>query len=720
MWEWKRIFLQKKIIVALLGFLLFNAALFWHSERDLREYRLAMNAEEAAYQADYADKLAGIEENAAKMKQTASMGGENNFSVRNIDKTVADFQLAGRVSLEAGPSAGLSALTESRFTDFCILAFLIVVVLVIIEEQKKGLSGFIFVTKNGRLPVTVLRFTALMAASLTATAVFLLENICLCVWMYGGLGSLGRAVQSVSLFENVTLEISVGTYLLLYWLWKALAVGCLAMLFWLLSMRFRNSVAAVGGTALLLTAEYLAYTLIAPQSPLQALKYLNLFGYLDSSYYIRTYLNLNLFGYPVSIYTCMAILLPVFYLFLFGIALLFGRRYPAAEMRRRTRADRKWRSILGRSGLFGQEAYKLLWTQKGILILAALAAVCIWRYSDEAVHYDSDLQLYVNYMEILQGPVLPEKHRYPEGEVETLDRKIEEQEALLTLAAEGITAITEGEIKTAENTIQALQKYRAVTEQLLSHTERLEGLSERGIRGYYVNRLGYEYLWDFLGENERTADMLLMLFAVILLFSGAQAWEREQNTADYMASMPCGRRSIWLRRCGLTAILTFLICLLVTGSRYLMASGKFGFSMWDAPVQSLDRFADCSLNISILTMAVLLFFMQALLLFCLALAVQLISLFCRRVIVSMCVSVLIFLLPAIGSYAGLPQLAFLSAAGVLDTANFWNDGGSVNWPVSVLGILLVGIAGFAGWKMLAGTEKTGIERKGGRIWSRKN
>ena len=31
----------------------------------------------------------------------------------------------------------------------------------------------------------------------------------------------------------------------------------------------------------------------------------------------------------------------------------------------------------------------------------------------------------------------------------------------------------------------------------------------------------------------------------IPVFERAEAWEREQNTADYMASMPCGRRSIW-------------------------------------------------------------------------------------------------------------------------------------------------------------------------------
>ena len=79
------------------------------------------------------------------------------------------------------------------------------------------------------------------------------------------------------------------------------------------------------------SVSFILYAVISQASKLSPLKYLNIIGLLKTENLYGSYLNFNLFGYPISRLACSWVLILLFALIGISITYLFKRYKPAKQ-----------------------------------------------------------------------------------------------------------------------------------------------------------------------------------------------------------------------------------------------------------------------------------------------------------------------------------------------------------------------------------------------------
>lgn len=252
--------------------------------------------------AEYGHYLESIRTNRDTLRDISVFGGQtkNSFSVRNLDKSAADYEnLQGR-NICFTPSRGITSAMEDPSTDLLLfLALLLFMGSLMMEEKEKKLFFITRCTRYGRLQNICAKLLALLIHSLAVTALFYAVN--LIFWgQCTGWWDFGASLQSLAPYRESCLPVSIGDYILLSILTKALVffgigalLTALCMLSDIAALPFLTA-AALSGASLLL------YVTIPAGSASAPLKYLNPAGLLRTENLYGAYLNFNLLGYPVS------------------------------------------------------------------------------------------------------------------------------------------------------------------------------------------------------------------------------------------------------------------------------------------------------------------------------------------------------------------------------------------------------------------------------------
>ena len=132
---------------------------------------------------------------------------------------------------------------------------------------------------------------------------------------------MGRALQSVELLGRLPVLGTVGSFLTRYFLLRIAAVF-LSLLLWLLLTAVNHVKYTIIVAADVLVAEYSLYTFMPVQSGLYGLKYFNIFTHISLSDHYTNYLNIDLFGYPLGIWSISQLALLPLCLLLAAVCLL--------------------------------------------------------------------------------------------------------------------------------------------------------------------------------------------------------------------------------------------------------------------------------------------------------------------------------------------------------------------------------------------------------------
>lgn len=250
-----------------------------------------------------------------------------SFSLKNINKTVADFENVRQVRLSLENEDAVSAYLNCNIGNYLMVIFLAMLVTVLLEERKKGLWMFVYATENGRCSLAGYRVVAVAMAAVLGTLLLELENIFLIGLYHGGFGDLSRAAQSNPDFKGCVLSLSMGMFLVLSVCLKILLAFCCGLLLWLIAS-LQNTMVAFGFLVGFLGLEAYAYTNIGVQSTINALKYLNIFAFFDSGHILITYRNVNVFGMPLHPGEVLLRGIPIVLLMLVCGIVISAKRYP--------------------------------------------------------------------------------------------------------------------------------------------------------------------------------------------------------------------------------------------------------------------------------------------------------------------------------------------------------------------------------------------------------
>lgn len=623
-----------------------------------------------SYILGYTDTIQGILDRADKQMKDTGVFQKDSFAGRNIVKTKGDFEKILYVEPQVSEQYSYEILFNYNISDFIMIIPILTVVLIVLDERKKGLWEFTYSMSGGRVRLAVSRI-ATMAVSAVITAILVyIENLIIAGSIGGGYGDLSIPIQSVWVCERVVLSVSIWQYLLIILMWKILVLALVGLFVMGLALLLKGYMKVFFIGAVVLIAEYMAYDGIDIHSKYSMFKYINIFAWFDSEWCMRNYLNLNIFGYPVSLYAAMCTAVPILLLIAAIFVIMSGRVRPFAIRAGRLKklADKAMVKIkpYRYENMLMTECYKQFFVQRIWIIILLAILLGISFYDGEEVGYDYKGTLYQKYMEMITGSVKEEKRDYLENELKVWQEKYDEQAKIL----ENSDGLTETEIKTAEAKKEQYAISIECVNELISEVNRLLEETEKGADVKIINMVSYRYL---LGENsyERNIkDAMIILTLAVLVASVILSSENTMNVRGFLKSTKFGRKKFMVCKYVVLFIEELIIFIPVIVSTILTVNEKYKITWLNASVKSLDFAYDFPVDVSIGAAIVIEYIIMFLILYAVMVFVMFISSRMKNITAAVVLSMAVIVMPAAFYYIGFSGVSVFTVLDEL-TVSRW-------------------------------------------------
>lgn len=538
--------------------------------------------------AKYEDYLTGIDETARKMTGISLFADPDSFSYKNIAKTPGDFAHLKGSELEIAPSKGVEMATGFLATDL-IGSIMIMTVVVTIVTREKELNQIALsrTTFKGRASLGIAKLFTCFTAAFIAEILLYAVNFAVSYFTYG-FGDLSRQIQSVYDFNGSNLKISVLEYFILFLIAK-LAVYCVfAGLIYLVTVISNTAVKVYGILVVTIAAEAVLYYTIPSASYLCPLKYVNILAYANTKDLFSSYLNLNLFGKPVNYMAVFSISIAVMLVAFSVIAVLIFSKQRVLKSRTKKFSLAKFSIFKGRTtNLFLQECYKIFIGGKALLILIVFAAATFLAYEPIRESFSSaDEVYYKQYMLKYEGGYTADKQKM-----------IDEEERKFT---EAQTNMAEELANTDGDGIFIMMKYQEILapqfafEQVKTHADYLKSTGN----GEFVYDSGYKLLTgdESAGNKDLTLGLTAMAMVICCLVYVYSA-EYQTGANVLLKTSARGRGETFIIKFAIGMIIVTVIYVLTYAPYFYNVLNAYGTRGIDAPICSLETFADRDMSI---------------------------------------------------------------------------------------------------------------------------
>ncbi len=248
--------------------------------------------------ATYREYREGILTNAKRMVLFSSFS-DGSFARKNVEKTAGHFAQMEPVEITEGPFLGVEKFFSPVTAALELIFLFLAGYLLFIQENENGIRSLLYVTRYGKTRLFLAKTAVHILCVAAATLVMYGSNFLILNAQYG-LGDLSRSIQSVPKYRSCGNVLSVGGVL-----FSGIAViiyllASLTVLFGFLCIWGKRTIFSVLLFFGCVAVSVLCYMQIPINSALGWLKYVNPVFCLDVGEVLGKYVNLNLFGSPVS------------------------------------------------------------------------------------------------------------------------------------------------------------------------------------------------------------------------------------------------------------------------------------------------------------------------------------------------------------------------------------------------------------------------------------
>lgn len=596
MLELKRILWNGKTLL-LFGILLLLHGIFFVFQCNGEKSITPVGEELTAYIDGYDAYMTSVQDNVSMMKENPLFSQADSFVYRNLIKTGEDYREIADITPVEGENRGVMAVFQFTLSTFILLLIGVYIVLCFLAERQKGLYLLVRCTERGRTVLSLQRIGILCLGVFGAAVILYGSIFVISTVVFPGC-DMARPVQSIPEFGNVIGHYSIGTYLMLYVLRKAL--GCLfacLLLYFCMSL-FRSSFCIVA-FFLLMLGEYALYAFIIPTGRWSVFKYINLYTYTFCGTDYANYYNLNVLGKPMNTVGSSDLFVVLGTVVMVIVCLLqYARQYPRSEYRI-LKVIEKLRVFVSRHkpscSLMTWELKKVLFSQKGLFLMALLIYLA-YSASVESNYMDFRSQYVVHWYEDFAGEITEESVQRMWDTRTEMEEEIELWEDSLAKQQQykEERMMWGGDVSMLEWYIQKLQKAILENERQITGLNVVIGQAESGLE--YTLETGRSIMlidggaYELLLQNDKQTifrNYLYTLLAVILVLSGIMACEKSAHMEMLLHSMYRGRGQVMARK-----ILILLgVCIVTTLSIHLVQYFQIGevltFADKEVPVQSI-------------------------------------------------------------------------------------------------------------------------------------
>lgn len=599
-------------------------------ENIMKRHFYRRELEQAALIRDYKDYLSGIDESAKNMTSVSIFADKNSFTYRNISITPAAYDSVKNVVPEYSPSQGILMAIDNNSTDIMLIFIVLAAVTVLfIKEREASVIGLLKPLKYGRHKLAAVKTLAVLSVCVLFGFIVCGSSLLIGGFRFG-LGDLSRPIQSVEGFLGCSLPITVGQAMILIYLFKIAAVFLAGLIFECLCTALFSGFAYLGA-GVIAAAEIFLYVTVENTSWVSSLGKINLAAFVQSSEIFKTYLNINLFGYPRNIITVTAISLAAGILLAYvGEMLLFSRisvkDYKSAQKIPSVRYIPK--------KPFAYGLYKAFVTHRGAFIILLIAAVQIYFAINYTISYNADDLRYHSYCDTLSDMTEEEARQYISDE----SARFEELHNSLSSADSSSTQKIYDELKAEQGFIKAKEQQQYI-----------DTLGSPNKAMFY--QTGWRRLFGADGFNEDMTLALLAALGISFALSPLISYDNRRRLGFLLYTNKYGREKYYGRNLALTVLISFLISAAINVPHFIGVLSLYKTEGAEFSVRCIEEF-NGFFDISIASYAILLLFLRTVFLVLCGIIVLYISSKCGSTYTALLISLAIFAMPVMLFLAG--------------------------------------------------------------------
>lgn len=598
------------------------------------------------YQNDYPAYIKSILKNAQNLSSKKLFSNKTSYSYKSIQKSANDFSKNKNIKLSLVNDLPVSAVLNYQIGDFILI--LICLFMAISFVSEKNVNLLINTCKNGRRILKMKQLPILILFSLFFSFAIYISEMLISLKIYDAPMNLYALIQSTDIFSDCILHINFLQLFAIHILFKAIIASMIALAIWLF-ISLSSNIILVSAIAGVITAiELLLYKNISAQSNLSIFKTFNIFSLFDYRS-ISEYNLVSVFSKPVRAEKAVwIIVLLVIFIISALILISANRNYPIKSPKKAFRVlhvlfDKlsefyaKLQSVIY-AGRF--ETFKIMHIGKGLLVVIAFLLIIGFNFNTNPLVFSSTEAFLNDYYEEYGGELSEKVYKNIEKMRSEADAVESEYNFKSEQYASGEISLEEYELAAAKN--EAYDTQRKAVDKLTEQIDRIESLSQKGIKPVLVNELGYNNL--FYSQSNQT-QILILICAVVILFSSVFSIEKGSNMLILNHCSKNGRKQLYFKKIFTVIPKTFILTLVSYLSLILQNNYLYKLGNMNANIHNLECLQEINLNLSIAEYVILNFIFEFIFVTVVGLIITSLSAFMPQLAVII-ISACLFILPS--------------------------------------------------------------------------
>lgn len=598
------------------------------------------------YQNDYPAYIKSILKNAENLSSKKLFSNKTSYSYKSIQKSANDFSKNKNIKLSLVNDLPVSAVLNYQIGDFILI--LICVFMAISFVSEKNVNLLINTCKNGRRILKMKQLPILILFSLFFSFAIYISEMLISLKIYDAPMNLYALIQSTDIFSDCILHINFLQLFAIHILFKAIIASMIALAIWLFISLSSNIILVSAIAGVITSIELLLYKNISAQSNLSILKTFNIFSLFDYRS-ISEYNLVSVFSKPVRAEKAVwIIVLLVIFIISALILISANRNYPIKSPKKAFRIlhvlfDKlsefyaKLQSVIY-AGRF--ETFKIMHIGKGLLVVIAFLLIIGFNFNTNPLVFSSTEAFLNDYYEEYGGELSEKVYKNIEKMRSEADAVESEYNFKSEQYASGEISLEEYELAAAKN--EAYDTQRKAVDKLTEQIDRIESLSQKGIKPVLVNELGYNNL--FYSQSNQT-QILILICAVVILFSSVFSIEKGSNMLILNHCSKNGRKQLYFKKIFTVIPKTFILTLVSYLSLILQNNYLYKLGNMNANIHNLKCLQEINLNLSIAEYVILNFIFEFIFVTVVGLIITSLSAFMPQLAVII-ISACLFILPS--------------------------------------------------------------------------
>lgn len=598
------------------------------------------------YQNDYPAYIKSILKNAENLSSKKLFSNKTSYSYKSIQKSANDFSKNKNIKLSLVNDLPVSAVLNYQIGDFILI--LICVFMAISFVSEKNVNLLINTCKNGRRILKMKQLPILILFSLFFSFAIYISEMLISLKIYDAPMNLYALIQSTDIFSDCILHINFLQLFAIHILFKAIIASMIALAIWLFISLSSNNILVSAIAGVITSIELLLYKNISAQSNLSILKTFNIFSLFDYRS-ISEYNLVSVFSKPVRAEKAVwIIVLLVIFIISALILISANRNYPIKSPKKAFRIlhvlfDKlsefyaKLQSVIY-AGRF--ETFKIMHIGKGLLVVIAFLLIIGFNFNTNPLVFSSTEAFLNDYYEEYGGELSEKVYKNIEKMRSEADAVESEYNFKSEQYASGEISLEEYELAAAKN--EAYDTQRKAVDKLTEQIDRIESLSQKGIKPVLVNELGYNNL--FYSQSNQT-QILILICAVVILFSSVFSIEKGSNMLILNHCSKNGRKQLYFKKIFTVIPKTFILTLVSYLSLILQNNYLYKLGNMNANIHNLECLQEINLNLSIAEYVILNFIFEFIFVTVVGLIITSLSAFMPQLAVII-ISACLFILPS--------------------------------------------------------------------------